>query len=221
MKIKIFLFYIMIISLGFCSFYMILSFFPLRYLPGKNIFYIKDTFIKPRVLFHASKNKNIKVLEPKQIHGRSKEEGKLVFATTHIGFASIFMSRHEDSWQKSGSFDNGPFYFICSDKERFLKEDIGGAIYVLSSKDFYADLTKGIRINEWVCRHVVKPLTKLEFDSTLNAMMSFGVQVYFVDKEAFNEIKTVKDYGRKIIMNLKSENEKKGINPMPLFDYNK
>ncbi len=220
-KIKNISLLVLSFALGCLFFYLLLPFLPLKYEPRKNIFYKNDTFIKPRILFHASKDKNIKLLEPREIKRRSKDEGAVIFSTPHIGFASIFMSRHDDRWTKSGSFDSGSFYLICKDKDRFIKEDDGGAIYCLPSDCFYADCCKGMGISEWVSKEAVKPLHKLEFDSTLDAMMSFGVQVYFVDEKIFDQIKRDKDHGRKIIMNLKSENEKRDINPMPLFDYSK
>jgi len=172
----------------------------------------KDTILKPKVLFHGSTNKHIKSIEPRAIGTRDQSEGSVVFATPDIGFASCFLTRWNDSWIRQGSFDWYHFYIICSDKKRFLENDKGGAIYVLPSDDFHSDLTKGMRSAEWTTNKPVKPLYKMEFDSCLEAMMSFGVQVFFVDKETLDAINKATTLERiKIINTLESENKKRGF----------
>lgn len=183
----------------------------------KQIVAIKETIIKPKVLFHGSPNRNITTFEPRAIGTRDPSEGPVVFATPHIGFAAAFLIRWNDSWVRQGSFDWGHYHFICSDKERFLKTDKGGAIYILPSDNFRSNLKKGMRSAEWTTDKPVEPLQKLEFDSCLEAMMSFGIQVFFVNKESLKKINNAKSTERlNIISGLESENKKRGFTVLPL-----
>ena len=48
----------------------------------------------------------------------------------------------------------------------------------------------------------VKPLCKLEFDSAFRAMLDFGVQIFFVDQETFDDIEKADDNGKKLLMEM-------------------
>jgi len=65
---------------------------------------------------------------------------------------------------------------------------------------------------EWTSKVPVKPLSKTEYQSGLEAMLGVGVQVYFVDKNIFRKIKNSEDHGYSILRTLKSENQKEGRN---------
>jgi hypothetical protein len=147
---------------------------------------------------------------------RSPSEGPVVFATPHLALAAIFMVKRDNSWTKIASYRGGPWLLVCSDKERFMKLDHGGAIYCLSAEAFSYDPDKGLGVNEWVSRKPVKPLYKFEFDLGLDAMLALGVQVFFVDKETFSDIGRSDDHGWSIIVALESENRKQEINYIPL-----
>ena len=199
---------------------------PITFFKSKNIKILtpkNDTFIKPKLMFHASTNRNIEIFQPRATHVRDRKEGPVIFATPHIGFASMWLAGWHGKWVNSGSFDRGPFYFVCSNKEKFINEDNGGAIYVLDANKFYYDLEKNASssLTEWVCKEEIEPLYKLEFESALETMINFGVQVFFVDQKTFDKIRTSDDYGRNIFMSLESENQKRNKNYMPLFDYEK
>ena len=186
--------------------------------------YIADTYIKPHVLFHGSSNRNIKIFtaEPTAKKSSKYPEAPSIFATPHIGFASCYLFDWKNIPYHQGSFDYGPFFVVCSDKEKFMNNDKGGVIYVVSSKNFYSRFT-GWHLPEWVNTKPVKPLYKLKFDSAFEAMLHFGVQVFFVDKKTFDKIYKNGKLDRTILMNLEksgvSENRKRKINPMPLFEY--
>lgn len=215
-----------------------------RYPLGTEVLYTYEVPIQPRILFHGSSNQDIEILEPRAIATRSKQEGNVIFATPHIGYAAVFMSSHHKDRGFSiemQSFDHGPVCCVCNHKENFMKHDKGGAIYLLPSDTFYYDLgfvglsrkewfSKAYTedfgdLREWVSRDSVKPLYKIEFKSVLEAMLDLGVQVYFVDEDTFEEVRAVmknrKDpiKRRKLFMNLVSENKKLNKNYKPLFDY--
>lgn len=171
--------------------------------------------IRPAVLYHASENKNIEIFEPKAETVRDPEEGPVIFATPDKILASIFIVPTNDSWAQSGLF-NGIHYFVCSDREKFKKLDKGGAIYTLLSDTFEYNPSKGLREKEWVSKLSVKPIDKEEFKSGLEAMLNFGVQVFFVDKETFKVIEEADDHGLKILSDLRSVNQERNLNVKPL-----
>ena len=173
----------------------------------------------PRILFHGSSNRTIKTLEPRALKTRNVKDGAVIFATPHLGLAAKFMVQWDDSWVLSGSSDNLHYYFICSDRERFMKMDTGGAIYIVPSDTFFCKPGVGLGYGEWMSHEAVKPVHKMEFSSTLEAMMQFGIQVYFVDPQTFDAIRTSTDleYGL-IIKSLTSENEKRGMPALPVVE---
>lgn len=166
---------------------------------------------RSKLLYHASQNRNIKVLEPRAESVRDKDEGLVVFATPDKILASIFLVPTNDSWTKSGLF-GVVHYFVCSDKNRFLKEDKGGAIYNLPSETFETDEMKGLGDREWTSKVPVKPVSIEMFESGLKAMLKLGVQVYFVTQQQFQDIKKSKDHGNSILRKSTSENQKLSLN---------
>lgn len=171
--------------------------------------------LMPRLLFHGSSNRDIRVFEPRAEHVRSSSEGPVVFATPHLALAAIFMVKRDNSWTKIASYHGGPWYFVCSDRERFVELDHGGAIYCLPVEDFTSDPDKGLGVHEWVSKKPVKPLHRFEFELGLDAMLALGVHVFFVDKEKFSRMKESNDHGCSIIETLESENRKRGITHAP------
>jgi hypothetical protein len=123
----------------------------------------------------------------------------------------MFIVNTDDRWTKKSRF-NGVYVTVISDKDRFLALDKGGSIYTMSSETFATDESKGMGTNEWVSKKPVKPAKREDYESGLQAMLELGVQIYFVDEPTFVQIKTAPDHGFKIICDLKSENEEKGIN---------
>lgn len=174
---------------------------------------------KPKYLYHASQNRNIEIFEPRAISVRDPNEGHVVFATPDIDLASVFLVPTNDSWCNSGLFGEIP-YFVCSDEKRFKESDKGGAIYTLPSDTFENDPDRGLRSREWTSKIPVKPVKKEIYESGLKQMIDSKIQVYFVSKDKFEEIKTSKDHGNKILRESVSENKKlnKNVREIPKFD---
>ena len=156
---------------------------------------------KPPVLYHASKNADIKTFEPRIGKRRDENEGAQVFATPSKAMATIFLVETDDSWTQSGAMDGVP-YIIISDRERFTQLDTGGTIYSLPSDTFETDLEKGLRELEYTSNEAVEPTDAEHFPSALSAMLENGVKVYFVDKETFENIQNADDHGEEIVKNL-------------------
>lgn len=162
---------------------------------------------KPKVLYHGSPNKGIKIFEPRAESVRDKNEGSIVFATPSEAFASTFLVPADDSWTKMGRFDN-VFFITISDRERYEIADQGGAIYTLPLETFDCNSGKGMGYWEWASRTAVKPLAKTDYRSGLETMIEKGVQVLFVDQKTFGKIVNSDDHGNRILRSLRSENQR-------------
>ena len=110
-----------------------------------------------------------------------------MFASPDLACATLFLVRTYDNDSSKG-YENGIYYYVISDKEKFLELDKGGTVYVLPDANFTSDPEEWSR--EWATKDKVKPLSKIHFDSGLRAMVDNGVRVYFTDRETFeNKIK--------------------------------
>ena len=166
---------------------------------SENNFILKPE--KPRVLFHASRNGEINVFEPRAEKIRDENEGPRVFGTSSRAMASIFLVESDDSWVQSGSMDGTP-YIIISDEEKYKRLDTGGTMYSLPNDTFENDPEKGLRELEWTSKEPVTPTEKEFIPSALADMLAQGVKIYFVDKETFKNIQDAPDQGESILLNL-------------------
>lgn len=172
---------------------------------------------KKLVLYHASSNRNLEILEPRVEHFRDRNEGPVVFASPDKSFVSCFLVRTTDKWALISKYTHPgyhpPIHIDCiSDEERFRKLDKGGAIYTLPSEGFYLDKSKGR--TEWTNKSSVIPISKEIYESGLDAMIENGVLVYFCDEEKLEELKKNAENFKKamkILKGMKSENEKRGL----------
>ena len=177
---------------------------------------------RPKVLYHASPNKDLTALSARAESVRDPSEGPVVFGTPDIAYASCFLvSGSSDSWTKisrwSASPDSrGPWNFICSDRERFTKEDKGGTIYKLSPEGFETDPNKGTGLSEWTSKTGATPVGRIDYDSAFGAMLENGVQVRFTDKNTLTRMRGAEDHGYSLLKNIISENEKLGRNYIPI-----
>ena len=167
---------------------------------------------KPKVLYHASPNRNLQTIEPRRESVRDKDEGPVVFATHDEACATLFLVNTSDSWTFKGRI-NGIHHHIISDRKRFEEMDKGGSIYEVPSDDFERKINHGWQSLEWTSTKPVNPIRKTDYSSGLDAMIDKGVQVYFVDKETFDQ--RLKNRGRRnfdFLKTLISENQKRKIN---------
>ena len=177
---------------------------------------VKDMSAKPLMLYHGSLDRKIKELEPRAIGVRDQGEGPVIFAAIDPGLASIFITPTYQ-YGKSGRFCNTcPYYYVYSNKEKYKSIDKGGSIYFLPIDSFTTNPAKGLGTNEWTSKERVKPLYKIDFESSLQAMLNFGVQVFFVTNEIFERIQSSDDNGKSILLGLQSENEKLEKNYFPI-----
>ncbi|MBA3679331.1 hypothetical protein H0W80_04050 [Candidatus Saccharibacteria bacterium] len=161
---------------------------------------------KPQVLYHASPNQDIEVFQPKREGFRDPDEGLVVFATPDKAYATMFLVKCNDSWVVKGRFSeagvNGPWHIIISDKERFEQADKGGSIYEFDPSGFKFEPDKNMGSTEWTSKESVGPNRKVDYPSALQAMIKAGIQVYFVDQQIFDQIRSSGDDGYEIIKSL-------------------
>lgn len=156
---------------------------------------------KPPVLFHASRNQDIDVFEPRAGKVRDEHEGPVVFGTPSRAMASVFLVEYDQSWVDCGATSGTP-YIIISDEERFRNLDKGGVIYSLPNTTFENDPEKGLRELEWISKLPVTPTGKEFVPSALEDMVRQGVKVFFVNKETYRQIQNASDGGESIVKNL-------------------
>lgn len=168
---------------------------------------------KPETLYIGTQTKGIQEFTPRRGNYRDKDEGPVIFSTPDKALASVFMiSGHNDSWTKIGYYGDVLVIIICMDRDEYIKKDKGGVIYEVPSDSFDYNPKLGMGEKEWTSRESVKPIKETDYSSSLDTMIDNGVQVYFVDKEAFKEIWDADDHRRKIVFGLTSENSKRGKN---------
>lgn len=165
---------------------------------------------KPDILYHASSNRDIEIFEPRNEYVRDINEGPVIFATPDKAYASCFLVNSDDSWVQISRFGDVRVIAI-SDEERYRRYDKGGAIYELPSTSFVHEI-RGTAKDEWTSREAVRPISKTEYASGLEAMLQFGVQVYFVDKSTFMKITNADDHGVGLLETIMSKNQEQNIN---------
>ncbi len=180
---------------------------------------IQTHFATPTVVFHGSRVKKLEdgILTPHAGPERPQHPESVIFASPYIAYASMFIFQYGD-WMACGSWfvDSPIYYFICKNRDRFMREDTGGAIYVLLAQPFKNSMTNVITSCEMIAYEPVQPLAQINFDHALDAMLSFGVQVFFVSADiydAFMQARTSEEISR-IYKQIdhESENYKRNIN---------
>ena len=142
-----------------------------------------ETWMHPNALFHGSTFTNIDIIKPKSVGSRCK--GKpIVFATHQIALASLFMLNHEGKFA-CGRLPNDEIFYLTDDKRRCIMEDHEGAIYVVPASSFFCEAYISLGVDEWISYAAIKPLSRFVFPSALDAILDFGVKVYFVDGHTY------------------------------------
>lgn len=175
-----------------------------------------NTEAKPTILYHGSGDRRIEEFHPEKGRHQSRNEPPYVFATPKKELAIAF-ARSKSSPVIIGPLENNQTWFIAiSDKEAFLQSDHGGAVYHLPPDTFIHNPQTKLGTSEYISAQPVKPIYKEEYDSTLDALLQAGVQVYFLDEKTYDDLGHSKDGGYSILSGLESENLKRGINPKHL-----
>lgn len=156
------------------------------------------------VLYHASTNKNLELIKPKPTLSKDKFIGDFVFATKDKILATMYLATKGYA-TLLGPRDTPPNIVICADEKEYLKNDKGGAIYELPSDSFKDSPQKGLTDFELVSKSAVTPLSKVVYESSLEAMKKLGIEIRFVDQRTFDSL-------------VNSPNQKELIRKLPLYE---
>lgn len=156
---------------------------------------------KPDVLYHASVNNDIAVLDPKTSEERLSHYGNLLFATPYKALAAMFLAPKTQALEVT-KFGDTFALVAASSAEEFIEKDLGGTIYTLPSDSFatHQDLT--MQDTEYVTKESVTPIDKEVYATALDAMRRSGVRVYFVEASVLKDIRSADDHGLKILSEL-------------------
>jgi hypothetical protein len=158
----------------------------------------------------------IDVFEPRVSSGSGEKYGAKVYATPDKALSSIFLCNIQKPWA-AGVYGDGVLVAkIPYSREEFIARDTGGTMYTLPSDDFELNDNE-LGGGEWSSEQPVAPVERVEYVSALEAMIENGVQVYFIDDELMANMINAEDGGVKILKNLQSENQRRGINVRPLI----
>ena len=143
-----------------------------------------ETWSHPTTLLHGSPDTGIDILRPKPLDNRCNGR-PILFATQHFGLAAVFMQKHQGRFA-CGRLPNDEIFYLTNDKKGCIMEDHGGAIYVVPSSTFFCEAHISLGVDEWISYAAVRPLATFVFASALDAMLDFGVKVYFVDNATYS-----------------------------------
>ena len=143
----------------------------------------RETWLYPNTLFHGSMHKDIEIIKPKTLGTRCKGR-PIVFASHHIALASLFMLKHHGKFA-CGRLPDGNIFYITDNKRQCILDDQPGAIYVVPAESFFCEAHVSLGVDEWISYGAIKPLAKFVFQSALDAILDFGVKVYFVDSTTY------------------------------------
>ncbi|MCL5090756.1 MAG: hypothetical protein M1514_01965, partial [Patescibacteria group bacterium] len=148
----------------------------------------KETEAKHLFFFHGSTDRNIEEFQPEKGQYQLRGEKPAVFATSFLEVAIAFM-RTKVCPGVDQKIDNGKtWHVVISDKEKFLENDHGGAVYFLPPETFILNpQAKLVGDSEYISAQSVKPIKKVEYPSSLEAMLQIGINVYFVDRKIDKE----------------------------------
>jgi len=157
---------------------------------------LSKCFIPIDLVYHGSPNKNLTILDPLAESIRDPKNRMVVFATSSIQVASCYLFKWDNSWVqqlvlwKNNELTKFEVYMVISDYKRFKNVDAGGAIYFLPAKNFNFNHSNnydnnGLGIYESTSSETIIPFTKMYFSSAMDAMKTFKVKVYFINKHQF------------------------------------
>lgn len=137
-------------------------------------------------LYHASQQKNLKLLLPQPTKSNNKYIGDYLFATKNFNLALMYLTPKGIPILMEPY--NDPNIVICSDVKSFKNLDNGGAIYSIHNKYFMQTPQKNLSSYEMVSTTAVKPLKLKIFDSVLDAFIIADIKVRFVNSNQFKKL---------------------------------
>jgi len=157
---------------------------------------------KPAILYHASKNNDLVQLDPRT-EGEKFADYPLLFATPYKPLAAMFLAPTYMPLEIS-RFGDRFVLLVQGNPDEFIARDQGGTIYVVLSDTFETNEDLQMPDTEYVSSEAVIPIDYEVYTTSLEAMKSLGVNVYFVDGAKMHTIRNAEDHGEAIISGLQA-----------------
>jgi len=138
-------------------------------------------------LYHSSQKKNLKLLIPQKTLSHDKYIGDFVFATYNKYLAIMYLATKGVGILMNPKKPDMTIV-ICANEKEYLITDKGGAVYEMTDDGFFDSPQSGLGEYEKVTKKPVKPLKKVIFESSIDALVNNGVKVYFVNAKMFNSL---------------------------------
>ena len=140
-----------------------------------------------KVLYHASQNKDLSVLEPQRTISKDKYIGDYIFATEDKILALMYLvPKGYGIIMHSG--ESPSRIQICADEAEIRAKDKGGAIYHLDASDFQESPQAELSGYERVSKQPLRPIFKDVYKSSFDALEKFGVIIEFIDQVTFEHL---------------------------------
>lgn len=150
------------------------------------------------VLYHASPDKSLTIINPRKTLSKNDYIGDYVFATSNKKLAVMYLATKGNATYMEPQAKQ-PYIVISSDSNKYLATDRGGAVYSVSANSFEKTPQTGLEDYEMVTKNSVKPIGKEVYKTSVEAMRKYGIEIYFVDWPKFNEIIKAKDKDRILV----------------------
>jgi hypothetical protein len=161
---------------------------------------------KPKFLYHGSPNGDIEEFTPRVSLGSGEKHGAQVYASDSLAVACMFTCKPGRSWS-AGTHNGETFAVLPMTREEFLEKDKGGYIYKFDSDTFSTEEGRGMGNKEWASSVAVKPVEIIRIESSLEAMIKSGVQVYFVNPQVYDAALLARKNSWEIVKDMKPENK--------------
>ena len=146
-------------------------------------------------LYHASPKRGLKEFTPRRKSRRQEGDPPRVYATPEKKIAAGFIIRPTDDWCVYGSYDDSTartWSLVVGDEKKFWKlENKGGSLYTLPRQTFRFETGIGLGKDEWFSEEKVPVLAEEKWVSACQAMLHYGVKIYFLPSGKFKEFKSL------------------------------
>lgn len=138
-------------------------------------------------LYHGSPKNDLKQLTPQKTLSLDKYIGDFVFATKNKVLAIMYLANKGVATLMNAESES-PYIVICAEANEYIKNDIGGALYKVSSKTFKKTPQAGLENYEVVSEEAVETETESVYSTSLEAFKNNKIAVYFVDQKTLDEL---------------------------------
>lgn len=141
----------------------------------------------PKYLYHGSSQADLTTILPKKTLSKDKYIGDFVFASHNKTLAIMYTTAK--GFYSLMSTDTIPAYIvICADQNEYIKKDKEVSIYKLPSVGFEETPQVELKDYEFVSSNEAIPESCQTYPNALAAFSKNNIDVYFVDKDNFDQI---------------------------------